>query len=192
MKTKPVILVITTLVIGFIIGMLTSAQIRLHRMRPVRFYFPRKEFREGFYKVIQADEKQKLQLENILNDYDELNNNLLHDYRRGFEQNVKDMQKDLESLLTKEQQDKLKEMDKRREEIIREARKKFADDSLENRRFNRRMDPNIGPPPQGLRQYPGDRPPPQRENRHYPGGRSMPPSDRFIPGQDIIAADPVQ
>lgn len=190
MKAKPVILVIITLVIGFIIGMLTSAQIRLHRMRPVRFYLPREEFREGFYKVIQADEKQKVQLENILNNYDELNNNLLNDYRKGFEQNVKAMQKDLESLLTREQQDKLKEIDKRREEMFREARKNFAGDSLNNRRFNRRIDPNMGPPPQGRRQYPGDRP--QRENRYFPDGRPMSPPGGFYPGQDSIPADSIR
>ncbi len=190
MKAKPVILVIITLVIGFIIGMLTSAQIRLHRMRPLRFYLPREEFREGFYKIIQADEKQKGQLEDILNNYDELNDNLLNEYRKGFEQNVKDMQKDLGSLLTKEQQDKLEEIDKRREEMFREARKNFTGDSLDNRRFNRRMDPNMGPPSQGRRQNPGDRP--QRENRYFPDGRSMPRPGGYIPGQDSIEADSIR
>lgn len=170
--------------------MLTSAQIRLHRMRPVRFYLSREEFRDGFYKIIQADEKQKVQLEKILNSYEELNNNLLNTYRKGFEQNVKEMQNDLESLLTKEQQDKLKEIDKRREEMFREARKNFVSDSLNNRRFNRRIDPNMGPPPQGRRQYPGERP--QRENRHFPEGRPAPPPGGFFPGQDSIAEDTVR
>ena len=189
MKAKPVILVIITLVIGFIIGMLTSAQIRLHRMRPVRLYFPREEFREGFYRTIQADEKQKIQLEKILNKYDELNNNLLTNYRKGFEQNVKDMQKDLESLLTKEQQDKLKEIDKRREEMFREARKNFGNDSLTRGRFDRMRDPNMGPPP-GRRPYTGDRP--DGDSRQYQDGRPMPSRRGYVPANDSLTADSIQ
>jgi hypothetical protein len=190
MKAKPVILVIITLLIGFIIGMLTSAQIRLHRMRPVRFYLSREEFREGFYKTIQADEKQKVQLEKILNNYDEINNNLLTDYRKGFEQNVKDMQKDLESILTKEQQDKLREIDERREEMFREARKNFGNDSLNRGRFDRRRDPNMGPPPQGRRPYTGNRP--DRDDRQYQDGRPMPPRGGYLPANDSIAADSIR
>lgn len=189
MKAKPVLLVIITLVIGIIIGMLTSAQIRLHRMRPVRLYFPREEFREGFYRTIQADEKQKVQLEKILNKYDELNDNLLTNYRKGFEQNVKDMQKDLESILTKEQQDKLKEIDKRREEMFREARRNFGNDSLNRGRFDRRRDPNMAPPP-GRRPYPGERS--DRDDRQYKDGRPMPPRGGYFPGTDSIAADSIR
>jgi uncharacterized membrane-anchored protein YhcB (DUF1043 family) len=191
MKAKPVILVIITLIIGFVIGMLTSAQIRLHRMRPVRFYLSREEFREGFYKSIEADEKQKVEFEKIFNEYEELNNNLLNNYRKGFEQNIKEMQKKLESILTKEQQDKLKEIDKRREEMFREARKNFSNDSLNRRRFDRRRDPDMGPSQPGRRAFPGDRP--SGDNRQFPDGRPMyPPPPGTYPDRDSIAADPVR
>ena len=59
MKTKLVLLLILTLVIGFVIGWLTSAQVRLHKLQPVRMYLSDDHFRDGFYKVIQPDEKQK-------------------------------------------------------------------------------------------------------------------------------------
>jgi uncharacterized membrane-anchored protein YhcB (DUF1043 family) len=191
MKAKPVILVIITLVIGFVIGMLTSAQIRLHRMRPVRFYLSREEFREGFYKSIEADEKQKAEFEKIFNEYEELNNNLLDDYRKGFEQNIKEMQKELESILTKEQQDKLKEIDKRREEMFREARKNFTNDTTNRRRFDRGRDPNMGPPQPGRRTHPGDRS--SRDNRQFPDGRQMyPPPPGTYPSRDSIAPDSIR
>jgi len=190
MKAKPVILVIITLIIGFVIGMLTSARIRLHRMRPVRFYLSREEFREGFYKSIEADEKQKVEFEKIFNEYEELNNNLLNNYRKGFEQNIKEMQKELESILTKEQQDKLQEIDKRREEMFREARKNFTYDSVNRRRFDRRGDPNMGPPPPGRRPYSGDRS--SRDDRQSPDGRPIYPPPGSFPSRDSMTADSIR
>ena len=59
MKARPILLVVITLVIGLILGMLISAQIRFNKLKPVRLYFSEERFREGFYKTIQPDEKQK-------------------------------------------------------------------------------------------------------------------------------------
>ena len=84
MKAKPVLLVVITLIIGFVLGMLTSAQIRLHKIRPVRFYFSHEQFRDGFYKVIEANDEQKAELSRIFDKYANLNNDLLSKYRKGF------------------------------------------------------------------------------------------------------------
>jgi hypothetical protein len=151
MKAKPIILAIVTLVIGFVIGMLTSAQIRLNRTKPVRFYLSREQFRDGFYKTIQANDEQKAELEEVLNKYELLNNDLLTEYRKGFDQNVKEMQKELESILTREQQDILKEIDDRRQEIFREARRNFSRDSANSKNFDRRDRRGRPPPPPGGR-----------------------------------------
>ena len=59
MKIKPVFLILATLIIGFVLGMLTSAQIRYHKLNPVRVFFSEERFREGFYRTIQPDEQQK-------------------------------------------------------------------------------------------------------------------------------------
>jgi hypothetical protein len=48
MKAKPVIVVIVTLVIGFLLGMLTSAQIRYHKLKPVRVYFSEEAFTKQY------------------------------------------------------------------------------------------------------------------------------------------------
>ena len=60
MKTRTILLAVVILIIGFILGMLTSAQLRLHKLKPVRLYFSEERFREGFYKTIQPDEAQKV------------------------------------------------------------------------------------------------------------------------------------
>ena len=84
MKAKPILLVLITLLIGFVIGMLTSAQIRLNRLKPVRLYFSEERFREGFFKTIQPDEKQKAEIEKILDKYAKLNSELLNTFRKVF------------------------------------------------------------------------------------------------------------
>ena len=163
MKAKPIILVIITLVIGFVLGMLTSAQIRFQRLKPVRFYFSEERFREGLFKTIQPDEKQKAEIEKILDKYFELNSELVNIFRKGTDSNMKEMRKELDSKLTREQLARLKEMDERRQEMIREHRRNHSD-STGNRDLRRgdrdgkfyderRM-------PGGDRQFsPGDRPP---------------------------------
>ena len=54
--------------IGFVLGMLTSAQIRFNRLKPVRVFFSEERFREGFYKIIQPDEKQKAEINQLKKD----------------------------------------------------------------------------------------------------------------------------
>ena len=76
MKAKPIILVILTLVIGFVLGMLTSAQIRFHKLKPVRVYFSEDRFREGFYKIIQPDEKQRAEIDKILEKHAKINSEM--------------------------------------------------------------------------------------------------------------------
>jgi len=85
MKAKPILLVILTLLIGFVLGMLTSAQIRLHKLKPVRLYFSEERFREGFFKTIQPDEKQKAEIQKILDKYARLNGDLLNSFRKESE-----------------------------------------------------------------------------------------------------------
>jgi hypothetical protein len=141
MKAKPILLVLMTLLIGFVIGMLTSAQIRLNRLKPVRLYFSEERFREGFFKTIQPDEKQKAEIEKILDKYAKLNSELLNTFRKGTDTNIKELRKELASKLSKEQLARLKEMEERRMEMIRKDRRSYSD-STDNRnmRFGGRGD----------------------------------------------------
>jgi hypothetical protein len=129
MKTKPILLVVITLVIVFILGMLTSAQIRLHKLKPVRLYFSEERFREGFFKTIQPDEKQKAEIVQILDKYAKMNSELQNNLRKELDSNIKEMRKELDSKLTKEQLSRLKDMDERRQEMIRQNRRNRNDSS---------------------------------------------------------------
>lgn len=139
MKTKPIILVIITLILGFVLGMLTSAQLRLHRLKPVRVYFSEERFREGFYNTIQPDEQQRARIEVILDKYAKLNSELQNEFRKDLESNMKSFRKELDANLTKEQIVRLKEMDDRRHEMIRQERRDQGIDTL-RRRDGRRPD----------------------------------------------------
>jgi hypothetical protein len=153
MKARSVIVVLVTLIIGFILGMLTSAQIRYHKLKPVRMFFSEERFREGFYRTIQPDDQQKAKIDLILDKYAKINSELQNDFRKELDASMKDFRKELDLNLTKEQLARLKEMDARREEMIKYNRKNRDDDSLNMRNGRPRI-------PDG-RQSPGGPP------RHY-------------------------
>ena len=133
MKAKPIILVIITLIIGFFLGMLTSAQIRYQKLKPVKVYFSEERFRDGFYKAIQPNEQQKEKIDLILDKYAKINSELQNNFRKELDSSMKDFRKELDLILTKEQLVRLKEMDERRQEMIRYNRMNHGKDTLKNR-----------------------------------------------------------
>ena len=151
MKRKLILVVLVTLIIGFILGMLTSAQIRYHRLKPVRVFFSEERFRDGFFRAIQPDEKQKAKIDLVLDKYAKINSELQNNFRKDLDANMKEFRKDLDLNLTKEQLARLKEMDERRQEMIRQNRKNHENDTLSSRdgRWHNpsRRSPPDGPPP---------------------------------------------
>lgn len=137
MKAKPIILVIVTLIIGFVLGMLTSAQIRYQRLKPVKVFFSEERFREGFYRAIQPDEQQKAKIELVLDKYARINSDLQNDFRKDLDASMKEFRKEIDLNLTKEQIVRLKEMDERRQQMIRQKRKNHENDTLDNRNDRR-------------------------------------------------------
>ena len=130
MKAKSILVVLVTLIIGFILGMLTSAQIRYHRLKPVRVFFSEERFKEGFYKTIQPDDQQKAKIDLILDKYARINSGLQTNFRKELDVNMKEFRKELDQNLSKEQLARLKDMDERRQEMIRQNRKNHENDSL--------------------------------------------------------------
>jgi len=157
MKTKLILLFILTLIIGFIIGWLTSAQVRIHKLQPVRMYLSDNRFREGFYKVIQPDEKQKEEIDKILDRYAKHNAEFQQGIRKDIDSSMKAFRKELDAKLTKEQLSRLKDMDERRQEMIRQGMKHREDST-----YNRRMGERPYDPDHRRGQYSSDRqgPPP--------------------------------
>lgn len=147
MKTKSIIFIIAILIIGFILGMLTSAQLRIQKLKPVRMYFSEERFREGFYNIIQPDDEQKVVIEEVLNKYASINGQLQSDFRKNLDVNMKAFRKELDSKLTKEQIARLREMDEKRMEMIRQSRRNRSNDST-GRRYDRHHDSPFrdGPP----------------------------------------------
>jgi hypothetical protein len=129
MKARPVLLMTVTLIIGFVIGMLTSAQIRYHKLKPVRVFFSEERFREGFYNTIQPDEQQKAKIELVLDKYARINTEMQNNFRKSLDASMKEFRKELDSNLTKEQIARLKDMDERRQEMIRQNRKNHENDT---------------------------------------------------------------
>jgi len=152
MKAKPIIVIIVTLIIGFILGMLTSAQIRFHKLKPVRVYFSEERFRSGFYETIQPDEQQKAKIDLVLNKYAKINSDLQNTFRKDLDVTMKAFRKELETNLTKEQLARLKEMDDRRQEMIRQNRRNRGEnDTLQRNDRQRSSDGRTrpdGPPRQ--------------------------------------------
>jgi hypothetical protein len=130
MKAKPIIEVSVTLIIGFVLGMLTSAQIRYHKLKPVSVYFSQERFRDGFYRLIEPDEQQKTKIDLVLDKYALINSDLQGTFRRQLDSNMKDFRKELDLNLTKEQLARLKDMDDKRQKMIRESLKNRDNDSL--------------------------------------------------------------
>jgi hypothetical protein len=140
MKTRPLLVILITLIIGFVLGMLTSAQLRFHRLKPMRMFFSEERFREGFYKTVQPDEKQKVKIDLIIDKYAKKNSELQDDFRKELDSNFKDLRKELDQVLTKDQIARLRALDKRREEMIRQNMSRHKNDSTG---FHRGMGPGL-------------------------------------------------
>ena len=145
MKTKPVLLILATLIIGFVLGMLTSAQIRYHKLSPVRVFFSEERFREGFYRTIQPDEQQKAKIDVVLDKYARINSELQSNFHKEFDSNMKEFRKEIDTYLTRDQIGRLREMDEHRQEMIRKNRMAHKNDSTgfrgERHHFHEGMKP---------------------------------------------------
>jgi hypothetical protein len=151
MKTKPILLVVVTLFIGFMLGMLTSAQIRYKKLKPVRVYFSEEKFRDGFYNTIQPDEKQKGTIDIILNKYAKINSELQINFRAKLDASMKDFRKEIDANVTKEQLARLKEMDNRRQKMIKHRRGHRKADTINH--HSRKGSDNDGKHPPDITRY---------------------------------------
>ena len=128
MKIRPVILVAITLAIGFLLGMLTSAELRSHRLKPVRVFFSEEKFREAMYNAIQPSDEQKLKIDAILDKYSRINSEATSSFRKEFESRMEVFRSEIDSILTPEQIARMKELDAQRQKMIRERRGEFGRD----------------------------------------------------------------
>ena len=128
-KTKIILLVIVSQVLGLLTGFLASSRLRLRKLEPVKTYFSADHFRERLYRVIEPDDDQKEIIDQILDKHARAGAELHIRIRKEIDSSFKAMRKELDAVLTREQLDKLKEMDKRRQEMIKQNRKAMMHDT---------------------------------------------------------------
>jgi Spy/CpxP family protein refolding chaperone len=154
MKLKPVVLVIVTLAIGFFLGMLTSAQLRSNRLKPVKMFFSEEKFREAMYNAIQPTDDQKVKIEAVLNKYSRINTQATSSFRKEFETRMETFRSEIDSILTPDQIARMKELDAQRQKMIKERRNQYdrdfhnrdRHDSIDHASDDRPLTP---PPPPG-------------------------------------------
>lgn len=127
MKTKPILLVSLIFVIGFIIGMLTSAQIRNNKLKPVRQYLSEQRYVDGLKRIIQPTEEQVVAFDGIVRKYGELNGKLSKEFWDGMNSNMESFRKEIDSKLTKEQKTKIEEIEAERQKMFEEFSKNRGD-----------------------------------------------------------------
>lgn len=137
MKTRPVILAIVTLIIGFFLGILVSAQLRSHRLKPVKVFFSEEKFRESMYQAIQPTGDQRIDIDKILEKYSMLNSEATASFRKEFKSRMGQFRNELDSILTPEQISRLKELDAQREEMIKSRRSGHGGDYYDQGRKSR-------------------------------------------------------
>lgn len=127
MKTKAIIVLVLTLIIGFILGMLTSAQIRHSRMKEMRTYVSGKDYAEVMMNVIQPDEAQKAKLEEVMGRLYKTTRNMSSDFRTEFDSVTASFKKEIDTLLTPEQLERVREHELRNKKMMQEMRKEPRD-----------------------------------------------------------------
>ena len=135
MKTKAILVIVITLIIGFILGMLTSAQIRHSKMKEMRTFLSGKDYAEMMLNVIQPDEEQKAKLEEVMSKFYITTREMQAGFRNDFDSVTAEFKKEIDTLLTKEQLEKVRELEIRNREMMQKMRRE-PQDHHRTRRFS--------------------------------------------------------
>jgi Spy/CpxP family protein refolding chaperone len=119
MKTKAILVVVATLLIGFMLGMLTSAQIRHTKLKKMRTSVSGKDFAEMMMNAINPDVSQRAQLEKVMQDYEKATREMQLQFRQDFDSVSTAFKKDIDTLLTADQLARVREMEKRNSELMK-------------------------------------------------------------------------
>ncbi len=113
MKTKPVLIIITTLIIGFVIGFITNGQITKTKIDKFVKSGTHEGFKGMYYRVLQPDEEQKKSIDPILDKYGAL----IHENVTTMQKSMKELHQkmviEIEPYLNEDQKLRLEESIKR-------------------------------------------------------------------------------
>ncbi len=107
MKSKSLIAILLTLIIGIVIGILSSTYMRNRRMEEFRSYASFEGFRYQALRVIDPTEEQQEKILPVIEEFSRKNQELKIKYREEFIALMKDYKNKLEPLLTKEQMQRI-------------------------------------------------------------------------------------
>ncbi len=102
-KLKAVFILLSTLAIGFILGLLISGQITQKRMNEFVRWGSKEGFKEIMYETIEPEEKQMIQLEPIIEKHARFNEELHKRWKKEHGELMRGLTKELEEVLTPEQ-----------------------------------------------------------------------------------------
>ena len=106
-KIKIILVLAGTLIIGFALGMLTSAQIRNAHLKKYRSFSSTERFIYGTLHVIDPTPEQKEEIMPVIKKYASENNALREKYRDDFIALMKDFKKELYPYLTDVQKERM-------------------------------------------------------------------------------------
>ena len=119
MKTRAILIVVATLLIGFLLGMLTSAQIRHSRLKRMRTSVSGRDFAAMMMNVIDPDDSQRIRLENVMKNYEKITHEMQAKFRGDFDSVSTAFKKDIDTLLTPDQLARVREMEARNSEMMK-------------------------------------------------------------------------
>ena len=120
---KTVLYIAGVFIVGFLLGMLTSAQIRNKKLEPVRTFFSEGEYVRNIARIVQPTKEQWEDFDTIIKKYGAENAKLQKTFRDGVQNNMDAFRKEIDQILTKEQRDKLKKVEEERKKMFEEFMK---------------------------------------------------------------------
>ncbi len=103
MRSKSLIAILITLIIGIVIGILSSTYMRNRRLKEFRSYASFEGFKYQALRIIDPTEEQKEKILPVIEEFSRKNQKLKIKYREEFIALMKDYKNELDPLLTKEQ-----------------------------------------------------------------------------------------
>ena len=103
MKTRSILILSATLVIGIAIGMLISVQIQNAQMKKFRSFGSREGFKKLTFHIIEPTSEQTRKIEPVIDEFTRKNDSLRKVYKSDFKTLMKEYKDELYPLLTSEQ-----------------------------------------------------------------------------------------
>jgi hypothetical protein len=103
MKTKYILLLFGTLIVGILIGTLTTGRVTRNKVEKIKSFNTREGFRDHLYKIIQPTPAQKELLEPILDSFSDVHWELMKGHWNNQKVLFDQMDSTIKPLITEEQ-----------------------------------------------------------------------------------------